>query len=37
MQTEGERFEFDSLKNRTNVSKLVFGTKTIRVGGKRET
>ena len=37
MQNEGERFEFDSLKNRTNVLKLVFGTKTIRAGGKRET
>ena len=32
MQNEG-----DSLKNRTNVSKLGFGTKTIRTGGKRET
>ena len=37
MQTEGKRFEFDSLKSHTNVSKLVFGTKTIRAGGKRET
>ena len=37
MQTEGKRFEFDSLKSHTNVSKLVFGTKTILAGRKRET